>query len=169
MSLNAYELGLFYLAIYMVAFIVDKDAKFFLVACITSEVVGRLSLLQWAMTYSYGAYMHMMWAIIYSYALAYYGLKCNLRKVTAGFVFLYVTFQLSMSADCFWSSGNVTFLYIHYKIIVTVLHCCIVSSFIKWRGVVRFVDDFFAGVWRFFNLHDSLFYIMYTLKKEILK
>ena len=67
----------FVLAIYMIAFLVNRQSSKFLVACIISELAGRLTFFSWALNYEYGVFMHLFWSLIYCYCLMFYWLAID--------------------------------------------------------------------------------------------
>jgi len=135
----------FVLAIYMVAFFVNRKSTLFLIACIASEYIGRFTLFSWALTYEYGVFMHLIWSIIYCCCLMFYWLSIGRIdkkiKLTIIFSVTLIFFQLIMALDCKWSEGNATFLYSSYKYIIIIIHCCIVSTFIKRGNFISFMDE----------------------------
>ena len=67
-----------------------------------------------------------------------------------------------MVLDCKWSDGNATFLFDNYKYIIVFIHCCIISTFIEWRGVIRLMDECTAAVWGFFRINGYLMLYRYN-------
>lgn len=159
----------FLLAIYMVAFFVNDKSIYYFLAFIASEFIGRFALFSWALNYEWGVFMHLVWAIIYSCCLLFYWLATdritNKIKLTIIFSVVLICFQLIMTLDCKWSEGNATFLYNNYKYIIILIHCCIVSAFIKWGNIIRFMDEFASSVRCIFCLNGYFMFYRYNNKK----
>lgn len=168
MSLDFITSFYFVLAIYMVAFFVNGKSRVFLVACLASEYIGRFSLFSWAMNYEHGVFMHLFWSVIYCCCLMLYwfsvGRIGNKIKLTIVFTVILILFQLIMAFDCKWSEVNATFLYDSYKYIIIIIHCCIVSTFIEWGSVIRFMDEFFAGFRGFIGANG--YFCLYRYNNE---
>lgn len=164
MSLSFLTSFYFVLAIYMVAFFVNRKSLAYLLACITSEVVGRASFFHWAFDYEYGVFIHMFWAIIYCYCLMLYCMSIVNFKLTAALTLVLVFYQLIMAWDCKWSEGNATFLYDSYKYIIIFIHCCIVSSLIERRNIVSRMDESASRFWRVFSLNGHFLFFGYNNK-----
>jgi len=160
----------FVLAIYTVAFFVNRKSALFLIACITSEYIGRFSLFSWALNYEYGVFMHLFWSIIYCCCLMFYRLSIdkmnNKIKLTIIFTMVLIFFQLIMAFDCKWSEGDATFLYGSYKYIIIFIHCCIVSSFVEWRNIINFLDELSSSVRCIFRPNGYFMFYRYNNKKN---
>ena len=125
-------LTVFFIAIYMVAFLYERRASSLLFVCICAEFIGWSPLFTWSNSIEYGMLMHMMWGILYAtYVLT--SLPRGKLLLTCGAMIL---LQFIMSVDCRECEGNETILFILYKYIVTIIHCCIVSTFISKRRTI---------------------------------
>lgn len=165
----------FLLAIYMVAFFVNYKSSIYFITFIMSEIIGRFALFSWAMSYEYGAFMHLMWAVIYGACFMFYWLHLNQEasnnKLTMICTMFMILFQFIMVLDCKGSEGNATFLFNNYKYIIVFIHCCIVSSFIQWGNIISFLDEFITSAWRFVctNGYNLLFWYNVKNNKTTIK
>lgn len=150
----------------MVAFLVNVKSKYFLLACIVSEAVGRLALFSWALNYEYGVFIHLFWSVIYCYCLMFYWLSIdritNRIKLTIILSMILIVYQLIMAWDCKWSVGNATFLYDSYKYIIVFIHCCIVSTFIERRNIINRLDEFVISFRGFFGANGYFMLYWYN-------
>lgn len=168
LSLNFYSFLCLHLAIYMVAFLCDRKSYHFLITFFAAEFIGRFEAFQWALYYDYGAFMHLSWGVMYCYCLFSYYLHSGrtIKKMiwTTIATITLILFQVAMVIDCKWSEGNATILFNNYKIIVTAIHCCILFTFIKWRFVVAFVDEFIASIGHVIRSNGYYLHFWYTDK-----
>lgn len=120
----------------MVAFLYSRRAAGVLFVCLCAEFVGWSPLFTWSNQLQYGMVMHTMWAILYAtYILTSLPRGKLLLTCTA-----MILFQFIMAIDCKGCGGYETILFIMYKYIVTIIHCCIVSTFISKRRTVAIMD-----------------------------
>lgn len=150
----------------MVAIFINRNSSVYLVSCLLSEFVGRFTLFSWALTHEWGTFMHLIWSVIYCMCLMTYLLsldrvtkKTNLTMI---FTVVLILFQIIMALDCKWSDGDVTFLYISYKYIIVLIHCCIVSTFIKWGNIIGTMDEFSAGIRDIISINGYCVFCWYT-------
>ena len=159
----------FLLAIYTVAFFVNTKSTIYFVTFVIAEFIGRFSLFSWALEYEYGVFMHLIWAVIYSSCFMLYWLSLSQVKTKNKFTMLFtvimILFQFIMALDSKESEGNATFLFTSYKYIIVFIHCCIVSTFIEWRNIINFLDEFTSSSWRFFRLNGYFMFYRYNNKK----
>lgn len=154
----------------MVAFLVNRKSYNYLVTCFIAEFAGRFKLFEWALYYDWGAFMHLAWSAIYCYCLLWYYLSTNRAiKEIKSTIFATVTlilFQLVMAIDCKWSNGSATFLFDNYKYIIVFIHCCIVSSLIKWGNIICIMDEFASSFRCFIRLNGYFILYQYNNKKN---
>lgn len=166
LNLNFLTSFYFVIAIYMVAFFVDRKAVCFLLACIVAELVGRVGLFSWALNYEYGVFMHLIWSVIYCLCLMFYWLSIanitNKVRLTIIFSVVLIFYQLIMAFDCKWSEGNATFLYNTYKYFIVIIHCCIVSTFIKWGNIIKILDEFIISFRCFISANGHFMFYRYN-------
>tara|TARA_R110002096_G_scaffold349885_1_gene542931 strand:- start:835 stop:1164 length:330 start_codon:yes stop_codon:yes gene_type:complete len=87
------------------------------------------------------------------------------NKFTMLFTVIMILFQFIMALDSKESEGNATFLFTSYKYIIVFIHCCIVSTFVEWRNIINFLDEFTSSSWRFFRLNGYFMFYRYNNKK----
>jgi hypothetical protein len=119
-------------AIYMVAFLLNRRAGPLLITFLCAEYVGWATIFSWSEDVYYGMLTHLMWGMIY----ASYLLLCKPNDKLLKLCGAMVLFQLIMSVDCWSCDGDKTYLFISYKYILVVIHCCIVSTFIQRRRII---------------------------------
>ena len=136
------------IAIYMVAFLLNRRAGGLLFTCLCAEYVGWAAVFQWSNDVYYGMLTHMMWGMIYASYLLLGKPTKRLLKLCGTMVL----FQLIMSVDCWSCDGDETYLFILYKYILVIIHCCIVSTFIKRRKIVTIMGRV-ASTFRVFSTH----------------
>ena len=124
-------------SIHLVVFLLNRKAGVLLITCLCAEYVGWAEIFSWSAEIYYGALMHLIWGMIYASYVLLEKLDFRLLKLCG----VMVLFQLIMSVDCLRSSGHETYLFILYKYILVVLHCCIVSTFISGRKLVTLLDN----------------------------
>lgn len=131
------------IAIYMVAFLLNRRSGTLLLTCLCTEYVGWATIFSWSADIYYGMLTHLMWGIIY----ASYMLLCNPSDKLLKLCGAMVLFQLIMSVDCWSCDGDKTYLFISYKFILVAIHCCIVSTFIQRRKIIS-IMDYIASAFR---------------------
>jgi len=153
----------------MVAFLVNGKSIHYFLSCIAAEFIGRFALFAWALTYEWGVFMHLVWAVIYALCFMFFWLSLSEIKTKDKFTMLFtiimILFQFVMALDCKWSNGNATFLFVSYKYFIVIIHCCIVSTFIRWRNIISFLDEFTSSIWRIFRLNGYFMFYRYNNKK----
>ena len=153
----------------MIAFFVNRKSYNYLLTCFAAEFIGRFKFFEWALSYEWGTFIHLTWAVMYCYCLLWYYLTTNQVvseiKLTISATVILILFQLVMAFDCKWSNGNATFLFDNYKYIIVFLHCCIVSSLIKWGSIISFMDEFTSSFWGIFRLNGYFMFYRYNNKK----
>lgn len=107
-------------------------------------------------------------AVIYTSCFMFYWLSLSQVKTKNKFTMLFavimILFQFIMALDSKESKGNATFLFISYKYIIVFIHCCIVSTFVEWRNIINFLDEFTSSSWRFFRLNGYFMFYRYNNK-----
>jgi len=160
----------FLLAIYMVAFLINGRSIHYFLAFIASEFIGRFSLFSWAITYEWGVFMHLIWSIIYALCFMFFWLSLSevnkKNKLTMLLTVVMILFQFVMALDCKWSEGNATFLYNSYKYLIIIIHCYIVSTFIKWGNIIAFMDEHVIGIRGIFGGNGYFMFYWYNKKND---
>lgn len=153
----------------MVAFFVNGKSTIYLFSFLASEFIGRLDLFTLALVYEYGVFMHLIWSVIYTSCFMFYWFSLSQIKTKNKFIMLFtvimILFQFIMALDCKWSEGNATFLFTNYEYFIIFIHCCIISSFIKWRNIINFLDEFTSAIGRLFCPHGNFMFYRYNNKK----
>ena len=125
------------IAIYMVAFLLNRKSGVLLLTCLCAEYVGWAEMFAWSNDVYYGMLTHLMWGMIYASYLLLGNPNRKLLKLCGAMVL----FQLIMSADCWSCDGDKTYLFILYKYVLVIIHCCIVSTFIQRRKIISIMDS----------------------------
>lgn len=153
----------------MVAFLVNRKSYNYLITCFAAEFIGRFKLFEWALHYDWGAFMHLTWGVMYCYCLLWYYLTTkqvvNEIKLTITATVILILFQLTMTVDCKWSNGSATFLFDNYKYIIVFIHCCIVSSLVRWGNIISFMDEFTSSFRCILRLNGYFMFYRYNNKK----
>jgi len=121
----------------MVAFLFERKIITIFFPCLICELIGWSPLFIWSSTFHYGMLTHMMWGMVY----ASYIVLISLKKSQLITLCSMVLFQLIMSMDCWSCDGNETILFVLYKYIIVVIHCCIISTFLPGRRIVTSLGD----------------------------
>lgn len=124
----------------MVAFLLDRRAGGLLLTCLCAEYIGWSTLFTWSHGVYWGMLTHTMWGMIYASYILLGNPTGRLLKLCGTMVL----FQLIMSVDCWSCDGDETYLFILYKYVLTIIHCCIISTFIKRRKIVAIMGHITA-------------------------
>ena len=131
------------LAIYTIAFLFDRKIHTILIPCLICEFIGWSPMFTWLNIIDYGMLTHVMWGMVYAY---YILIVSSSRRLILSCGVM-VLFQLIMSIDCWRCEGNETSLFILYKYIVVLIHCCIIFTFLSRRRVITTMGNI-ASVFR---------------------
>ena len=150
----------------MVAFFVNSKSLCYFLSNIYAELAGRFAFFKWAMNYENGTFMYLAWALIYCACLFNYYQSINTyskkQKSTIIFTIMLIAFQIIMAFDSYKGLINEEILYNNYIYITVFIHCCIVSSFIPWRNIIKRLDAFFVGIRRIFGDYGYLVVCWYN-------
>ena len=127
----------------MIAFLFDRKIHTVLIPCLICEFIGWSPMFTWSNNFNYGMLTHVMWGMVYALYIILYSPNRRLILSCGAMVL----FQLVMSIDCWSCKGNETSLFILYKYVVILIHCCIIFTFLSRRRVITTVGDI-ASVFR---------------------
>jgi len=116
----------------MVAFLFERKIITVFFPCLICELIGWSPLFTWSNDFHYGMLTHIMWGMVYASHIMLTSLKRQQLITLCSMVL----FQLIMSIDCWSCNGGETILFILYKYIIIIIHCCIIFTFLPGRRII---------------------------------